>query len=89
MNPDDDGEKSGLGPEAATAGKGLKRPLVPLVLALMLGLAAADWGLDIPRGWLVAGLAALLLFLVLSQFSQLFRESRPNKPDKSDELPQK
>lgn len=36
-----------------------KRPLIPVVLALMAGLAAGAWGLEIPGKWLVAGLALL------------------------------
>jgi hypothetical protein len=44
---------------------GVKRPLVPVVLALMLGLVAAAWGVHIPRNWLLAGLAGLLGILLL------------------------
>ena len=40
---------------------GVKRPLVPVVLALMLGLAAAAWGVKLPQAWLVAGLLGLLV----------------------------
>jgi hypothetical protein len=43
---------------------GVKRPLVPLVMALMLGLAAAAWGVRIPTVWLVAGLAGLIIFML-------------------------
>ena len=43
-----------------TGNSGVKRPLVPVVLALMLGLAAAAWGVQLPRAWLVAGLVGLL-----------------------------
>ncbi len=39
------------------------RPLVPVVLALMAGIAAPAWGLDLPARWLPAGL--LLLWLAL------------------------
>ncbi len=63
-------EESTEGPRAPekenkAPGAGLKRPLVPLVLALMLGLAAAAWGLDISGFWLLAGLAALLAVMGL------------------------
>jgi hypothetical protein len=44
---------------------GVKRPLAPVVLALMLGLAVAAWGLQVPGIWLAAGLAGLLAVLVL------------------------
>jgi hypothetical protein len=50
--------------ETAGARAGIKRPLVPVVLALMVGLAAAAWGLHIPRIWLLAGLTVLLGILV-------------------------
>jgi hypothetical protein len=43
---------------------GVKRPLVPLVAALMLGLVAAAWGVRIPKSWLVAGLAGLLIIML-------------------------
>ncbi len=50
---------------------GVKRPLV-VVLALMLGLAGAAWGLHIPKVWLVVILvgllAVILLFYLLSSF---------------------
>lgn len=44
---------------------GVKRPLIPLVLALMLGLLAAAWGWHISEFWLVAGLAGLLAVMFL------------------------
>ncbi len=47
------------------SGLGVKRPLVPVVLALMVGLVAGAWGLRIPGVWLAAGLAGLLALLVL------------------------
>ncbi len=51
---------------------GVKRPLVVVVLALMLGLAGAAWGLHIPKVWLVVILvgllAVILLFYLLSSF---------------------
>ena len=43
---------------------GVKRPLVPVVLALMVGLVAAAWGLHIPKIWLFAGLTGLLGILL-------------------------
>ena len=46
--------------EPGSTRTGVKRPLVPVVLALMVGLAAAAWGLHIPRIWLLIGLAGLL-----------------------------
>ncbi len=51
--------------ETAGARAGIKRPLVPVVLALMVGLAAAAWGLHIPRIWLLAGLTGLLVILLV------------------------
>ena len=47
------------------SGTGVKRPLVVVVLALMLGLAAAAWGLKVTGTWLVIGLAGLLAVLFL------------------------
>ena len=44
---------------------GVKRPLVPVVLALMLGLVAGAWGVHLPRIWLLAGLIGLLGILFL------------------------
>jgi hypothetical protein len=43
----------------------VKRPLVVVVLALMLGLAAAAWGLKVTGTWLLIGLAGLLAVLFL------------------------
>jgi hypothetical protein len=51
--------------ETANPRTGVKRPLVPVVLALMLGLVAAAWGVHLPRTWLLAGLAGLLGILLL------------------------
>jgi hypothetical protein len=51
--------------ETRSSGLGVKRPLVPVVLALMAGLVAGAWGLQIPGIWLAAGLAGLLAILVL------------------------
>lgn len=54
------------GDKTPVTGTGVKRPLVLVVLALMVGLAAAAWGLKVTGTWLVIGLAGLLgvLFLV-------------------------
>lgn len=38
---------------------GVKRPLMPVVLALTIGLGAASWGLTVPGIWLLAALAGL------------------------------
>ena len=53
-------------PVKNVTGTGVKRPLVVVVLALMVGLAAGAWGLKITGTWLIIGLAGLLgiLFLV-------------------------
>lgn len=53
--------------EPAFTGIGVKRPLVPVVLALMAGLTAAAWGFEVPGTWLVAGLIGLLAVLMLLQ----------------------
>ena len=47
---------------------GIKRPLVPVVLALMLGLTGAAWGVHIPKVWLVIILAGLLVIMLLLFF---------------------
>jgi len=49
---------------AGPTGIGVKRPLIPVVLALMAGLAAAAWGFKISWKWLVIGLAGLLAVLI-------------------------
>jgi len=49
---------------AGLTGIGLKRPLIPVVLALMAGLAAAAWGFTVSGKWLVIGLAGLLAVLI-------------------------
>ncbi|MEJ2092086.1 MAG: hypothetical protein P8X65_07805 [Syntrophobacterales bacterium] len=51
--------------ETPVTGTGVKRPLVVVVLALMVGLAAAAWGLKVSGTWLVIGLAGLLAVLFL------------------------
>lgn len=66
-------QETASGEETASARNGVKRPLVPLVLALMLGLAGAAWGVQIPRSWLIAVLAGLLVVLFLLYFAKTFR----------------
>jgi hypothetical protein len=51
--------------EAVSTRTGVKRPLVPVVLALMVGLGAAAWGLHLPRIWVLAGLTTLLGILLV------------------------
>jgi hypothetical protein len=58
-------EESSPPDEGANPGTGVKRPLVPVVLALMVGLVAAAWGFHLPRTWLLAGLIGLLGILLL------------------------
>ena len=43
----------------------LARPLVPVTLALMAGIAAPAWGLRLPEPWLLAGALALWAALAL------------------------
>ncbi|MGQ9688862.1 MAG: hypothetical protein ACUVXF_08775 [Desulfobaccales bacterium] len=47
---------------------GVRRPLVPLVLALIAGLIAAAWGLEIPSPWLEVALVGLLAVLGLLRY---------------------
>jgi hypothetical protein len=64
--PDKPAESGGPAKNGALlSGIGVKRPLVPVVLALMVGLVAAAWGFKIPGGWLLVGLAGLLAVLAL------------------------
>lgn len=65
--------------EAEAPMAGIKRPLVPLVLAFMLGLLAAAWGLNLPKFWLVALLAGLLVVLFLGFFFSGSGKSRPER----------
>jgi hypothetical protein len=51
--------------ETARTGTGVKRPLVPVVLALMFGLVAAAWGWHLPRTWLLIILGGLLGILFI------------------------
>jgi competence protein ComEC len=48
------------------------RPLVPITLALMVGLGSAAWGLHLPGFWLLWGLLGLGLTLAL-----IWRSGRP------------
>ncbi len=43
------------------------RPLVSVTLALMLGLAAAAWGVRLPASWLAAGLGGLWVVALLAR----------------------
>jgi hypothetical protein len=61
--------------EKTTPRTGVKRPLVPVVLALMLGLAGAAWGLQIPGVWLAVALVGLLAVLIGLYFLTPFRDS--------------
>jgi len=60
-----------------TGGNIVRRPLVPLVLALTAGLIGAAWGLEIPRPWLGAALVGLLAVLVLLRLG--CRSDKPNR----------
>ncbi|MFZ2088309.1 MAG: hypothetical protein WAU47_07015 [Desulfobaccales bacterium] len=75
--------------QETTAGRRIKRPLIPLVLALMLGLVAAAAGLHIPRTWLAAGLAILLVVMLPLYFSPFFRRFWSGKTHSSDESQKK
>jgi hypothetical protein len=68
--------QSAPGEEIKAPGTVLKRPLVPLVLAFMLGLLAAAWGLNISGYWLVALLAGLLVVMFLGYFFNGFGKSQ-------------
>ena len=46
-------------PGAILAARPVARPLVPVTLALMAGMAAPAWGLRLPGAWLLAGGIAL------------------------------
>ena len=63
----------------------IKRPLLPLVLALMLGLAAAAWGVSLPRTWLVAILAGLLAVMLLLFLGKGPKSTKKNKADMKEE----
>jgi hypothetical protein len=61
---------------------GVKRPLVLVVLALMLGLAGAAWGFQIPGIWLAVGLVGLLASLILLYFFGSFRGSQDKRAER-------
>ena len=64
---------------------GVKRPLVPVVLALMVGLVAAAWGFKVPGRWLLVGLAGLLAVLALLRGRGSGQSSKDQGRDASDE----
>jgi len=70
--------------ETTLTGIGVKRPLVPVVMGLMLGLLAAAWGFKIPGRWLGAGLAGLLAVLVLLYGWGSVRGSKDQGSDSTD-----
>ena len=65
----------------------MKRPLIPLVLALMVGLVAAAWGVNIPRTWLLAIMAVLLVIMLRLFWGQAPLSSKPSTPDIPKENP--
>jgi competence protein ComEC len=50
--------------------RSLARPLIPLVLALMAGIASPAWGLRLPDSWLLGGILCLLAALGLTWWRQ-------------------
>jgi len=52
-------------PGIILADRPLARPLAPVTLALVAGIAAPAWGLRLPETWLLAGLAALWAVMAL------------------------
>ena len=52
-------------PGASLGARPVTRPLVPVTLALMAGIAAPAWGLRLPEPWLLAGGVALWVALAL------------------------
>ncbi len=66
---------------AGHRGSVVKRPVVPVILALMLGLAAAAWGVRIPRFWLVVLLAGLLVAMLVLFLAIPSRSDKKNLPD--------
>jgi hypothetical protein len=75
------GEGSPSRNETPAARPGIKRPLVPIVLALMLGLAGAAWGLQVPRTWLLAGLTGLLGIILLLWILASSRQKGKGRPN--------
>lgn len=62
LNPDSrEAHRSGVIPGL----RPLARPLAPVTLALMAGIAAPAWGLRLPEPWLLAGALALWAALAL------------------------
>jgi hypothetical protein len=84
--PDKENE-GGSPPRNATdvPSSGVKRPLVPIVLALMLGLLGAAWGLKVSGVWLVAGLAGLFAVMVLLYVFNFFRGSQGKDGEQHNE----
>ena len=58
----------------------VKRPLVTVVIALMLGLAGAAWGFQVSGVWMIALLIGLIAILILLYCSGSFRSSQ-DKPE--------
>ena len=52
-------------PGGGPGARPVTRPLVPVTLALMAGIAAPAWGLRLPESWLLAGALALWAALAL------------------------
>ena len=52
-------------PGVSLGARPVARPLVPVTLALMAGIAAPAWGLHLPEPWLLAGGVALWAALAL------------------------
>jgi competence protein ComEC len=52
-------------PGAGPGARPVARPLVPVTLALMVGIAAPAWGLHLPEPWLLGGVFALWVALAL------------------------
>ena len=63
---------------------GFKRPLIPIVLSLMLGLGAAAWGFEITGIWLIAGLAGLLAVMFLVYYLGFLRASQDTSHNGND-----
>lgn len=52
-------------PVAAGEARILARPLIPVALSLITGLAAGAWGVRLPGLWAGLGMAALWVLMVL------------------------
>ena len=57
-------------PGAILGARPVARPLVPVTLALMAGMAAPAWGLHLPEPWLLAGGVALWVALALLRWQR-------------------